>query len=115
MHSKESLDFIYKIAGRSSLLQWTLKHSEQRYWETTGKQLDLTRGWWTPPLAPADAYGLEGGQIERLGLTPIVSLSDHDDIEAPMSAAGDAAERENSCIGGVDRSVPRDFFPHRRA
>jgi hypothetical protein len=85
LHSKESLDFIYKAARNFRPLEWVLRHGEQRYQAAHGIPLDLRRGWWTPPLAPADAHALESQQIERLGLAPLVSLTDHDNIEAPLS------------------------------
>jgi len=47
--------------------------------------MDLRRGWWTPPLAPLHAQTVEERQIESLDMEPIVSLTDHDDLEAPMS------------------------------
>jgi hypothetical protein len=40
---------------------------------------------WTPPLAPDEAYRLEARQIANLGLQPIVSLTDHDDIESGLA------------------------------
>jgi hypothetical protein len=44
---------------------------------------DFNKIYWTPPLSPREAHKLETGQIERqLGLHAIVSLSDHDNIEA---------------------------------
>ncbi len=84
-HSKELLDFLYKIARHSAALRFALRRGETQYRQRHGEALDLTRGWWTPPLAPLDAYRLEAGQLEGLGLAPMVSLTDHDDIEAPMS------------------------------
>jgi len=39
---------------------------------------------WTPPLSPREALALESGQIRSLGLEPLVSLTDHDDIEAGL-------------------------------
>jgi hypothetical protein len=47
--------------------------------------VDFGRAWWTPPLAPAAALRLERAQIAGLGLRPMVSLTDHDDIEAGLS------------------------------
>src|SRR5579872_6862620 len=47
--------------------------------------VDFTRAWWTPPLTPASALALERDQIFRLGLKPIVSLTDHDNIEAGLA------------------------------
>jgi len=111
LHSKESLDFIYKVARHCAPLQWILKRSERRYEAAHGAALDLRRGWWTPPMAPADAYRLESGQIEGLGLRPIVSLSDHDDIEAPMSLQ--AMNASLAVPVSVEWTVPfRETFFH---
>ncbi len=37
------------------------------------------------PLSPASAFNLEQDQIAALGLFPMVSLTDHDSIEAPIA------------------------------
>src|SRR5205823_1798688 len=39
---------------------------------------------WTPPLTPKLAFDLESAQIEKLDVAPMVSLTDHDNIKAPM-------------------------------
>jgi len=86
LHSRESLDFIYRAAHHSAMLRAVLRRGERRFRELHGgAHLDLTRGWWTPPLAPLDALQVEQRQIHALGLDALVSLTDHDDIEAPMS------------------------------
>jgi len=85
LHSREPLDFFYRIAKHCTPARWILRRSEARYQARHGFALDLRRGWWTPPLAPRDAYSVEFDQIRSMGLAPIVSLTDHDDIEAPMS------------------------------
>jgi len=47
--------------------------------------VDFSRAYWTPPLTPELAYATEKDQIESaLGLRAIVSLTDHDNIEAPL-------------------------------
>ena len=46
---------------------------------------DFSRAYWTPPLTPASALALERQQIAGLGLRPIVSLTDHDNIEAGLA------------------------------
>ena len=70
LHSRESLSFLgrYKqIRGKD------------------GTRLDLSRAWWTPPLGPYEAWLIERNHIEqRFGLSALVSLTDHDDIEAPL-------------------------------
>src|SRR5262245_4675358 len=85
LHSRESLDFIDHASRKSALLRCVLRQGQARYRAVHGRELNLRRGWSTPPLAPLDAYDLEARQLESMGLTPLVSLTDHDDIEAPMS------------------------------
>jgi hypothetical protein len=85
LHSRECLNFIYKAARRVPVLAAALRRGERRYEQTHGTPLDLTRAWWTPPLAPHDAFKLERDQIRSLGLDALISLTDHDDIEAPIS------------------------------
>jgi len=47
--------------------------------------VDFTRAYWTPPLTPMRAYETEKKQIrDVLGLESLVSLTDHDNIEAPV-------------------------------
>ena len=47
--------------------------------------VDFSRAYWTPPLTPKLAHETEKNQIENaLGLKSLVSLTDHDNIEAPI-------------------------------
>jgi len=85
LHSRESLDFIYHAAARIPLLSAAIRHGERLYRERHGATLDLTRGWWTPPLGAHDAWLLEKSQIEALDQNAIVSLTDHDNIDAPVA------------------------------
>ncbi|HTC34641.1 MAG TPA: hypothetical protein VK724_14775 [Bryobacteraceae bacterium] len=85
LHSRESLDFIYRAAAQAPVLSAVMRQGEREYYKAKGTQLDLSRGWWTPPLSPHDAWLLEKSQIEALDQSAIVSLTDHDDIEAPVS------------------------------
>jgi hypothetical protein len=47
--------------------------------------VDFARAYWTPPLTPASALDLEREQIGGLSLRPIVSLTDHDNLEAGLA------------------------------
>jgi hypothetical protein len=83
MHSRESLAFIPQYMRDIPLVPRQLRRQEQRYQEMTGKPLDYNRGHWTPPLPPLEAVELETRQIEeKLSLGALVSLTDHDNIEA---------------------------------
>jgi hypothetical protein len=77
MHSEECLSFLprylHYVPGVSQVVS--------RY-QKGPRPVDFARAWWTPPLTPSCALGLEENQIAALGLRPIVSLTDHDNIEA---------------------------------
>jgi hypothetical protein len=84
-HSHESLFFIPKMAGHFPPLRWLIARLEARSQRTSGVKVDFDKGYWTPPLPPLAAFQLEQDQIEKqLDLAALVSLSDHDNIEAPM-------------------------------
>ena len=85
LHSREYLDFVYKAARRVPALAAAIRQGKRRYARNHTQPLDFSRAWWTPPLAPHDAFELERDQIRSLGLDALVSLTDHDDIEAPVS------------------------------
>lgn len=86
LHSKESVDNIYHSANKFAPLQWALRRGAAWYQAHHGVPFELSRLWWTPPLSAYQAWGLETRQIrEHFGMNSLVSLSDHDDIEAPMS------------------------------
>jgi hypothetical protein len=46
--------------------------------------VNYAAAYWTPPMTPKLAFDLESRQIEKLDLAPMVSLTDHDNIKAPM-------------------------------
>jgi hypothetical protein len=78
--SKEGLQFIPEFAQKFPLLQWALERQSR----VSLLPVDFDRAYWTPPITPRQAFDLESGQIENvLGLESIVSLTDHDNIEAP--------------------------------
>jgi hypothetical protein len=111
LHSREPLDFFYRIAEHCAPVRWALHQSEARYQARHGFPLDLRRGWWTPPLAPLDAYSVEFNQISSMGMAPIVSLTDHDDIEAPLSLQ--TGEASGHIPISVEWTVPfRNTFFH---
>jgi hypothetical protein len=62
-----------------------MRWCEERCHRVSGIQPDYTRSYWTPPLTPALAFDLERKQIEdQLQLPGLVSITDHDDINAPL-------------------------------
>jgi hypothetical protein len=81
-HSKESLGFILKFTEGRPILRWALDRKCKR----AGFPVDLAHAYWTPPVSPGLAFAIETRQIEHdLGLKSIVSITDHDTIEAPAT------------------------------
>ena len=82
--SEETLMFIESLAlalpGASHLRRYYQRLCQQRY----GLKLDFQSAHWRPPLQPRMAYELESRQIQQLALRPMVSITDHDAIDAPM-------------------------------
>jgi hypothetical protein len=92
-HSQESLRFIGKILEHRSLSRRWFEDQKVQCVRITGIPLDLERAYWTPPLCERLAYEVESRQIEGLGLRPMVSLTDHDTIEACVLLCADPAFR----------------------
>ena len=83
--SQETLDFIAELTEGKRLLRGVMGWLEARSERTTGIRPNYARSYWTPPLTPRLAFDLERKQIEELtGLPGLVSLTDHDTINAPM-------------------------------
>jgi hypothetical protein len=83
--SKETLDFIAELSTDWGILQPIMRWCEERCLRITGIRPDYARSYWTPPLTPRLAFDLERAQIEeKLQMAAMVSITDHDDIRAPM-------------------------------
>lgn len=105
MHSKEFLDrlptYIRKIPIGSYILEWEIG----RLHLYTGRIIDFRKVYWTPPLSPREAYDLEKNQIKKkLGLQAMVSLTDHDNIEAGLHLR--MLERTSKVPVSVEWTVP---------
>jgi hypothetical protein len=82
--SKETLDFLANFGNQYPLVRPLITRLERRSEENHGIKINFSESYWTPPLTPRLAFDLESRQIEKIGLNPLVSLSDHDSISAPM-------------------------------
>jgi hypothetical protein len=99
--SKESLQLIPELARKGPMLHAALEKQCRK----SRIPVDFARAYWTPPLSPKLAHETEKNQIENtLGLKSLVSLTDHDNIEAPilLRAERDTAQTPIS----VEWSVP---------
>ena len=82
--SKETLDFLANLGNQYPLIRPLLALLEGRSRANHGLRVNYAASYWTPPMTPKLAFDLERGQIENLGMAPMVSVTDHDNINAPM-------------------------------
>ncbi len=81
-YSRESLSFLPRLMARVPLAGQLVEYQTLRYRRYYGRDLDFGRAYWRPPLTPRAVLDSEiRHMVGRLGLRPIVSLTDHDTIE----------------------------------
>jgi hypothetical protein len=83
-HSKEMLDFVPHYAEKLPIISYFWKKERDNYVKNSGKGIDFSTAYWSPPLTPHDVYRIEKEQINSAGLDAIVSLSDHDSIDGNL-------------------------------
>ena len=111
-NSKETLDFLATMGTEFKVLRPIFDNRERRCRELHGFELNYKQSYWTPPLPPHLAFKLEKSQIEdRLQLPALVSITDHDDIQAPLSLRADPRSCDTPI--SVEWTVPyRDSVFH---
>jgi hypothetical protein len=79
------LDFVPHYAEKLPIIAQFWRRERDRYKKRLGREIDFSTAYWSPPLAPDDVYDIEKRQIEESGLNAIVSLTDHDSIDATLT------------------------------
>lgn len=112
LHSRESMDFIGRATANVPWLSGAIRKQEAIYRARKGRDLNLKRAWWTPPLSPLHAWELEKSQIENsLERGALVSLTDHDNIDAGLHLS--VLEETRDCPISVEWTIPyRQTFFH---
>jgi hypothetical protein len=82
--SRETLDFLANLGNQYPVIRPLLARLERRSEQQHGVRINYAASYWTPPMTPKLAFDLESRQIESLDVAPMVSISDHDNIHAPM-------------------------------
>ena len=87
-HSRENLAFLPGWISRITALNAVARIELSRQHRRHGRALDFSRAYWCPPLSPRAVIESESTQIAaRLGLDPLVSITDHDNIDASLGLA----------------------------
>ena len=102
--SRETLDFLEALGKRIPWIAAVCGRLEHRAKRFHSVGVNYAEAYWTPPLTPKLAFDLESDQIAKAGLRPLVSLSDHDNINAPMLLRTVASARHIPV--SVEWSVP---------
>ena len=103
-HSKEMLDFIPHYAEKLPIIAQFWHKERDKYKEKEGKGIDFSTAYWSPPLTGLDVYGIEKNQMESAGLYALVSLTDHDSIDANLTVN----EKETAPIS-LEWTVPFEY------
>ena len=82
--SREELSSLPRHLERMPVVSNFLRWEIEQYRARTGRTVDFSRAYWRGPLHPRSAHELERKQIEALGLPAIVSLTDHDNVDAGL-------------------------------
>jgi hypothetical protein len=101
MYSEECLSFLPRYLHMAPGISQIVSG-----YEHGPEPVDFARAYWTPPVSPASALRLERKQIENMDLRSLVSLTDHDNIEAGMSLQVTSDPREVPI--SVEWTVPYD-------
>ena len=84
-YSKEMLDFVPVYADKLPIISYFWNKEREGFLEREGKTPDFSTAYWSPPLTPQEVYNIEKSQINQAGLESIVSITDHDSIDANLS------------------------------
>jgi hypothetical protein len=107
MHSREYLGRLPGYISRIPIVNYIIEREVGRMHLYTGRCLNFKATYWTPPLSAREALELEGGQISsKLGLKPLVSITDHDNVEAGLHLR--MLEQTADVPVSVEWSVPFD-------
>jgi hypothetical protein len=107
MHSREYLGRLPGYIAKIPVASYIIEREVGRLHLYAGRTIDFRKMYWTPPLSPREAFDLERKQVEeKLGLQALVSLSDHDNIEAGLRLQ--MLERTKRAPVSVEWSVPYD-------
>ena len=91
--SSEVMTAVPRYLARIPVVAPLVEREMRAYARRNGRSIDFTKGWWHPPMSPQAVLDSETSQIARvLGLTPLVSITDHDNIDAGLDL-----QRQHSC------------------
>lgn len=83
-YSREMLDFVPHYAEKLPIIARFWHRERDNYLKREGREIDFSTAFWSPPMSPKEIFDIEAKQIEDANLNALVSLTDHDSIQAPL-------------------------------
>lgn len=106
-HSKEMLDFIPHYADKLPIISYFWHKEREKYLAKEGKGIDFSTAYWSPPMSGPSVYDIEREQMRNVGLEAIVSVTDHDSIDACVEI--NQAEENHRAPISLEWTVPFDY------
>ena len=106
-HSREMLDFVPHYAAKLPIINYFWQKEQKNYLNREGKNIDFSTSFWSPPLAAQEVFNLEKSQINDVGLEALVSISDHDSIDANLKI-GEQTDHAQAPIS-LEWTVPFEY------
>lgn len=106
-HSKEMLDFIPHYADKLPIINYFWHKEREKYLAREGKDIDFSTAYWSPPMSGKGVFDIERGQMTEAGLDPIVSVTDHDSIDACLEIS--RTEESHRAPISLEWTVPFDY------
>jgi hypothetical protein len=106
-HSNEMLDFIPHYADKLPIIAYFWRKEQKKYQEREGKAVDFSTSYWSPPMTGQSVYEIEKQQITNVGLEAIVSITDHDCIDAGIQV--NQKHKDARAPISLEWTVPFDF------
>jgi len=109
--SEETLHFIHVLGLALPGVKALTKRYESICRKKYGIELDFVRANWRPPLQPKMAYDLEAEQVAKLGLYPLVSITDHDTIDAALLLRTVPSSRHSGVVSTIRADGVSSWHP----
>lgn len=106
-YSKEMLDFVPHYAEQIPIIAHFWRKERDRYLKNKGKAVDFSTAYWSPPMPEQEVFNIEKKQINDCGLEALVSITDHDCIDANLKIC-DQPENARSPIS-MEWTVPFEY------
>lgn len=106
-YSKEMLDFVPYYAEQLPIIAYFWRKERDKFKRLHERTIDFTTAYWQPPMPEETVYNVEKKQINDAGLEALVSLTDHDSIDANLKINEQTAN-EYAPIS-MEWTVPFDY------